>query len=787
MQNQISRLYTMSHNSIKYRYVRLGWLCCVTVLGLLLCGTEGYGQSRVALGGWEVHVSYQQAKAVADAGDRVYVAAERGLFYFDKEFNTIETITKVDGLREQQISTIGYDATTKTLVIAYANTQVDLLRDNIIYNISDIFRKSIAGEKKLHHIFVHNKLAYLSGSFGVVVLDLQKREVRDTYSNLGPGGETVSVRSSAIHRDSIYLATNLGLLAARSGTNLQDFHNWSGISNGLPTPDAATHLAAFNNRLYAATATSGVYILSGGKWHLTEIAPGAEINCVSASKDYLTVATATGVYLLDQQNNVSFLAHELLEQPQQAVVAEGSVWVADSTNGLVRLSIAGNTAAAFAPTGPYSGNSFRVYTHGGKAYVLSGGYNESYEEAGLQDGFSVYENGEWESYNQFLYPNPQQYIPARDLVAATYNPVTDKMYFGSYGNGLLEWEGPGKAKRYDSGNSTLISSSPDDATNTIFITDTGVDAAGNVWVVNRHQLPDMPGLHVLQPDATWEAYKIPSIADGSNLELIEVDDDGQKWLSIVRRGNTSSGLVVFDEVQNRARQLRTGEGKGGLPDGAVYSIAKDLNGDIWVGTASGVGVFYNPGFVFETQPYDAHIPVIDKRPLLSGQVVRSIAVDGANRKWMATDNGLWLFSPDGDAVIHHFTTKNSPLPSDKVLSVAVEHQTGEVFVATEAGVASYRAGATVTEGEPECATVFPNPVRRDYTGLVGVSGLPNNASVRITDISGTLVYKTKSLGGTLTWDARDYNGRRVKAGVYLVMSASEDGKQTCISKIAVLE
>ncbi|WP_162051537.1 type IX secretion system anionic LPS delivery protein PorZ [Pontibacter pamirensis] len=767
---------------------RMHWLCFLAVLGLLLHGLEGYGQSSMALGAWQVHVPYQQGKAVADAGDKVYVAADNGLFYYDKEFNTTETITKVDGLREQQISTIGYDAVTHTLVIAYANTQVDLLRENTIYNISDIFRKTVSGEKNINHIFIHNKLAYLSGSFGVVALDLQKREIKDTYSNLGPGGGAVQVQASAILRDSIYLATNLGLLAAHTGANLQDFHNWSGLSDGLPTPETVTSLAAFNNRLYAGTAASGVYSLGGGNWQPAAVAPNTAINNITASNTYLTVATAVGVYLLDQQNNISHLTHQLLAQPQQAIAgADGLVWAADKTNGLVRLSINGSAAAAFAPDGPYSSNSFRVYTHAGKAYVLSGGYNESYQEAGIQDGFFVHENGEWTSYNQFLYPNPQEYVPAQDLVAARYNPVTDKMYFGSYGSGLLEWGGPGNALLYNNSNSTLLSHSPDAAASAVRITDIDVDAAGNVWVVNRHQLSGAPGLHVLRTDATWQAFAIPGIADGNNLELIQVDDYNQKWLSVSRRGNTSRGLVVFDETQNRVRQLTTGEGNGGLPDGAVYSMAKDLNGDIWVGTASGVGVFYNPGFVFETQPYDAHIPIIDRRPLLNGQIVRSIAVDGANRKWMGTDNGLWLFSPDGDAVLHHFTTQNSPLHSDKVLSVAVEHKTGEVFVATEAGVASYRAGATITEGEPECATVFPNPVRRDYTGLVGVSGLPNNADVRITDISGTLVYKTKALGGTLAWDARDYNGKRVKAGVYLVMSSDAEGGQTCISKIAVLE
>jgi hypothetical protein len=777
------------HDIISRKKLYKAWLCVLAVLWLSASFTQVYGQSKVALGGWQVHVPYQQAKAVAYAGDCIYVAAENGLFYYDKEFNTTETITKAGGLREQQISAIGYDAATNTLVIAYANTQIDLLHGNTLYNISDVSRKAIAGEKRINHIFIHNKLAYLSSTFGVVVLDLQKQEVKASYSNLAPGGGEVSVQSTAILRDSIYIATNLGLLAAQqNGTNLQDFRNWSALNNGLPAADAATALAVFHNRLYAATFSDSLYTLGNGSWHPTSIVPGTTIYNVSATEAYMAVATAAGITLVDQQGKSTHLAHQLLGQARDAVVGvDGLVWAADRANGLVRLNITGTDAAAFAPNGPYSNNSFRVYAHGGKVYIPSGGYDQNYTEAGIRDGFSVYENGRWSSFNQFLYPDPQQYVPARDLVAAIYNPVTDRMYLGSYGNGLLVWGGLGDALLYNNTNSTLLSSlSPEDR-QAIYVTDMAVDAEGNVWVVNRNQLTSAPGLHMLQPDGAWKSFVLPGVADGSNLEHILIDDVGQKWLSVARRRNTGSGLMVFDDAGNKVRHLSTGEGKGGLPDGAVYSMAKDLNGDIWVGTGSGVGVYYNPAFLFETQPYDAHLPIIDRRPLLNGQVVRAIAVDGAHRKWMGTDNGLWLFSPDGDELLHHFTTRNSPLPSDKVLSVAVEHQTGEVFVATEAGVASYRAGATITEGKPECAVVYPNPVRRDYTGLIGVSGLPNNADVRITDISGTLVYKTRATGGTLAWDARDYNGKRVKAGVYLVLSSDAEGSQTCISKIAVLE
>ncbi|PTX15303.1 putative secreted protein (Por secretion system target) [Pontibacter mucosus] len=749
----------------------LGWWCSVA-----------QAQSQVPIGGWQVHVPYHQGKAVAVAGDKVYLAAERGLFYYDTEFNTTETISKVDGLSEQQISDIAFSAGANTLVIAYHNTKVDLLQGNRLHAITDIFRKSIAGEKKINRIYTFNQLAYLATSFGVVVLDLPKREVKETYSSLGPNGESINATDVAILGDKIYLATSLGVLSAPlSGANLQDFRSWRNESGGLPENAAVTSLAAFQGKLYAGT-TSGVYTLSGDNWSATTLASGAEVKSINTTEANLSVVSAEGVTVLDASGQVYTLNHALPTQPQEAVTTtSGEVWLADKAKGLVKLNLSNSEAAAFAPGGPYASDGFRIYTYGGKVYVVSGGYTESYEPFNNWNGFYTYSNGAWQSFNRALYPQPS-FVASQDLASVMLNLTTNKLYLASYGSGLIEWESPDKAILYNQENSPLL---PTATTGQVRVTDVAVDYEGNVWVVNPSQQPGAPGLHQLSPDGTWQSYTLNNLADASNLTALVLDDYGQKWLSIARRGNSRSGLVVFDEQQNRTRTLGVGEGNGGLPSGAVYSMAKDFNGDIWVGTASGIGIYYNTALVFESGRYDARIPIIDGRPLLDGQIVRSIAVDGANRKWVGTDNGLWLFSPDGDAQLHHFTTQNSPLPSDKIYAVGVEHQSGEVFVATDAGVASFRSNATLTEGKPDCAMVFPNPVRPEYTGEVGVSGLPNNADVRITDVAGTLVYKGKANGGTFAWNARDYNGNRVKAGVYLVLGSN--GEQTCISKIAVLE
>ena len=163
-----------------------------------------------------------------------------------------------------------------------------------------------------------------------------------------------------------------------------------------------------------------------------------------------------------------------------------------------------------------------------------------------------------------------------------------------------------------------------------------------------------------------------------------------------------------------------------------------------------------------------------------------MAVDGGDRKWFGTDHGLWLFSPDADEALLHFTTANSPLPSDRIVDVKVNDKTGEVWVATDAGVVTYRGAATVTEGSPKCTAVFPNPVRPDFQGVVGITGLANNALVKITDVAGHLVYATTATGGGVTWNLTNPDGQRVRSGIYLVLSTDADGKNSCVSKVAVL-
>ncbi|WP_162427807.1 type IX secretion system anionic LPS delivery protein PorZ [Pontibacter pudoricolor] len=745
---------------------------------LLLFGlVQAYtGVAQVPVGAWQLHVPYRQAKAVTIAHNKVYIVAEQGLFYYDKEFSSTRAITKADGLREQQISAIAYDNPSQTLVLAYNNTYVDLLHGNTFHTISDIFRKNLPGEKKINHIYSFNHTAYLATTFGVVVLDITKKEIRDTYSNLGPNGEQLNILASTIHNGNLYLATSTGVIVGKlNGPNLQDFRNWQHVGNG--PPQTITSVVTFNDAVYAGTS-AGLFRLEDTTWQTKTITQS--VQSLQATTEYLTITTPQKVLLLNKNQTITDLTDPLMQAPKDAVVDGDVVWVADARAGLVQKTIVGGAAQVFTPSGPYAGNAFKLKTEAGKLFAFGVNYTDNYNPTANTNGFSIFENYSWQSYNSFIdaaFPDEVQ-----DIVDGVYDAATGKLYLASLKQGLIVWDGKNYTI-YNNTNSPLQSSlaNPENTP----VTSLARDVDGTIWLVNPSRRAVVPSVFSLSPDGEMRGYSLHNVADGTTIEQIQIDDNGYKWLTGDKDYNV--GIIVFDEKQLRIRRLGAGAGVGNLPSGAVYSLAKDANGDIWVGTSKGVAVFYNPFSVFESWPYDAHLPIIDRRPLLDGQHVLSIAIDGANRKWMGTDNGLWLFGPDGDELVHHFTTTNSPLPSNVVHSVAVEHKTGNVFVATAAGIASYRAGATITEGTPDCAIVFPNPVKKSFTGLVAISNLPNNAEVHITDISGMLVYKTMATGGTATWNVRDYNGNRAKAGVYLVLSSDADGKQTCISKIAVLQ
>ena len=306
------------------------------------------------------------------------------------------------------------------------------------------------------------------------------------------------------------------------------------------------------------------------------------------------------------------------------------------------------------------------------------------------------------------------------------------------------------------------------------------EAVGKYWIADYKS-----GL-LSNTEGTFKSYSPISLDTlyQNRRDSIVLDLDGNRW---IRQGNFGGILVI--SPKNQRKFIFTEVGSGNLPSNTVKSLALDRDGQMWVGTDKGVVVFDSPSAVFSGKNFDAYTPVFERRRLLGNETVTAIAIDGGNRKWLGTKNGIFLFSPDGAELVSNFNEKNAPLPTNEISYITAELNTGEVYIRTPKGMVSYRG--TATEGnlkqDESAVKVFPNPVRPDFEGQIGIEGLVENAFVKITDIAGNLVYETRANGGTAVWNGKTLTGGRVETGIYLIFSANKKGEETLVSRLAVVK
>lgn len=746
----------------------------------------GIQAQDIPLGTWRTHASYQTVQSIALGDNKVYAASKNGFFYLDKTDNTLNTLSKISGLSDTEVSQIAFHTTLKTLVIGYVNGNIDLLKPEEIVNIPLIKNnKAITTGRQINHIFIRDNDAYLATDFGVVVLDVAKNEIKATYQNLGIKGRSIAVNATTISQDSIFIATSNGVYQAafNNSVNLQDFNQWQRFekTSGIDTV-TFQHIVTFQNKVYVARSNNELYEYAHNKsWNQVTLpvatAPHTgTIRHLNASADRLIVSIDNQVCLLNAQNQVQTITDQRLNAPQASLYeVDGTLWVGDSIHGLV-LRKEGNFKAFF-PNGPASGQSQFLYTFQNKILALSGGYQNDDTPLNTNAGFYLFENAQWQNYNGFDPLNAQQIPAIKDWTAAAFQANKQKLYLGSYQAGLYTLE---------NNILTAINNTPlliNAADNTRRVSGLAVDFDGNLWVTNPSNDVARRFLHQLDTQGAWQSISAPINVTGVPLGIIS-SLGGFLWMRLSPQA--SNGIWVYDPQRQRSKVLNTVVNNGNLPSANIYSMTEDKDGQIWVGTDRGVAVFFNPADAFQSA-IDATKPIFDGQNLLRAETVNAIAIDGGNRKWMGTNNGLWLFNPDGTQLVHNFTTKNSPLPSDIILDIAIHPQTGEVFVTTSQGMVSYRGTATTGTAVHQQVKVFPNPVRPGFSGLVGISGLVENAQVKITDISGKLIYQTRAQGGTASWDLKDYTGFRAKTGIYILFSTNADGTETLVTKIAVME
>ncbi len=306
-----------------------------------------------------------------------------------------------------------------------------------------------------------------------------------------------------------------------------------------------------------------------------------------------------------------------------------------------------------------------------------------------------------------------------------------------------------------------------------------LDATNNLWVADGHN-----GL-VSNYQGAYQSFS-PTTGDTTitnRTDSIVVDRNGLQWIRLP--GSLGGGVLVKDPGSQQQRYLSSSPNNGGLPTSRVNSLSLDRDGRIWFAAEGGVG-YFSPEGVLSGGAINAVFPLIGQRRLLRDAFNTAILTEPGNRKWVGTRNGLYLFSADGTQLIRQFDAKNSPLPSDHILALKFDAEVGQLYIVTPNGMVSYRSDATASAPTLQNITIFPNPIRPDYAGVVGIQGLTEQTVVKITDLAGRLVYESRSEGGSATWNLLDYTGRRAQGGIYLVILISPDGSESLAGKLAVI-
>lgn len=747
---------------------------------------------KAQIGEWELHPSYHNATKCEIMDGKIYVLASGALFSYQKEDGEIRTYNKINTLSDINISFITYSKHINAIVIVYENANIDILYSNDdIYNISD-FKEKIMPDKIINGIDVCGNKAYLSTNFGIVELDLDKKEFSNTYTL------NKKVYSTYLCSDKIYTATSDGLYYGQTDSNLLDNSNWK-----LFNTSQANSFAEFNDKLYCIIWNTTVYSINPQNNNLKAITTKDENNYRYLYNDgkNLIAGSDKKIHIIDEKENVTSYK---IENTSNFIKTDGNtIWNCISDKGITESIISDNTIKnkgnSIIPESPIR-NYCEYMKFTGNRLLVAGG-NINYLDKKFYAGTIMEydcENESWTNYPEEIIKNTTG-IQYRNICTLDENPNQENHIFaGSFGHGLYEFKDGEFIKHYTHGNSPLESVNPNIPAiihNYVRIPKVKFDKDGNLWVINTGT-KDI--IKVLKSDGNWQSINYKQIEYMPTISDIHFDSRGWIWLVSLQ---ADAGIICIKPngtpLDTSDDEIKVWQTNFTNLDGTsytvyqIYGFAEDKEGKIWVGTNIGLFLidnpqkFYNDGIFTQVKiPRNDGTGLADY--LLNGVNIQTIYVDGANQKWIGTkNNGLYVISSDGQETINHFTTENSSLPSDNVVSVSMNGKTGEVFIGTSNGIASYKGETTdpMISLSENNIYAYPNPVRADYSGLITINGLTLDCNVKIVDTAGSLIQEGTSSGGTFTWNGYNKKGDRVASGVYYVLTYDKEGNEGVATKI----
>ena len=768
------------------------------IVCLLLLFSISIHAQESKIGTWKAYMSYQNATLVTETSNLVFAVYNGSLLSYSPEDEEVLTYSFREGLNDIKIAQMGYSPEVKALVLVYENANIDLFfgRNNVV-NISSIKDKTISN-KTINSFEIIGKCAYISTGFGIVEIDLTRREIKNQFR---PGENTTAMCQWG---DYFYAATSTGIKKGLISSNLADPENWEpfNLSNYGGNEKRITKMVIFKEQLVFFDGSNNKTYYSTKEGSVKSLANGA-CKKLAVWNEQLVLALGDRVFFYDDFNKYVSLVLTSEYKNIDAFGSKDTYWIAWGTQGLSKIKVKeidNNQIVYEHIVSDIKVNSplrnFCYYlTYTADKLLVTGG-NRRADRWNVPGTLMVYEDGKWFNFDDKAI-SQETGLPCLDFLSVVVDPRDPNHYFvATWGEGVYEFKDNKFVNRHSRDNSSLETASPNSSSWNRYIRVDGLayDKNNNLYMTNAH-IQNV--VNIFTAENEWISYFYQDLVSAIPNQIL-ITKNNQKWISIFREGKT--GIFVFDEnntigntTDDQCYYSKTFVDQQGKDVGATtyLCLAEDLNGTVWAGTDNGPISFNNATSVengvcnriISTDQYgEGYI-------LLEGQRVTSIVVDGGNRKWMGTE-GSGVFVVDysnGDLHVENFTTSNSDLISNNIQSIAINNKTGEVFIGTDLGLVSYMSEAVEGSSDYSSVYAYPNPVRPTSNNQVVITGLMNDSDIKITDMSGNIMQRGTSIGGQYIWNCSNQTGSTVKAGIYLVFATLSDGSQGIVTKIMVIK
>ena len=762
------------------------------------------------VGQWTTFLPYWEISDIEPGQNKIFVLASNSLFSYNTADNSVEEYNKANSLNDTDINFIAWCNDAKRLVIVYEDYNIDLLDEqgNVV-NMSQYYNKVMTTSKNIRNISVNGIYAYLTTDFGIVKINVKNAEISNTYmlddeidDAVGMNGYIYAIAHTI--KDKNDAITRMGyIIKGKETDNLLNKDNWH------KTLEEHTM-----NRLFNVNGT----LVSASAYYIIKYVnmPDREFQPIYIHGSYpnamQTFCCNNGKLIANGTNYAVVIDGDTVEEMTLEDISvmvydkhRNSYWTNYQTNTLQNVTIDNDhnitaTLTGIKMDGPKWNYHFFGKFFGDKLYTTGGGFSKG-SQLNRKGCIQVWDGSSW-----FIFPdnfdtgNRSVYT---DVSGVAIDPRDNNHIMAGSRQGIYEFQDGEFINQFNYKNSPLTFVNPNDPYNYTIVHALLYDNEGNLWVLHNFRTKN---IMLYTKDGEWIDKSPTELNDASlktggliSLRTPFFDRNGMLWFtnddyrlpSLICYNQQTETVKIYNKFINQDG-TEVSLSSGGTP--GVRCAAEDKDGNIWIGTNLGplmlsASEIASGGETFTQVKVPRNDGTNFADYLLTGVDISCMAVDEANRKWFGTySNGAYLISADNIEEVYHFTTSNSPLLDNAIESITVNNKTGEVFFGTPKGLCSYKSEATQAAEEMTKGDVYayPNPVRPDYSGPITITGLSQNADVKIVTTNGYLVAKGTSTGGSYIWNGRDMNGKRVASGVYMVMTATAEGKKGTVCKIAVI-